>query len=142
MSDDFLVILKYLHHNISYNVLRIQANTNFTYNCFARVHQHDADLSAHCLPSSTAGFIDLTFAPDAELSKLALLSRPPVTQPLSKDSKDKSWNLLGADSELYAQEERFEWLQEAEIDEHELNSKIEQVMQNMHKKEEQRGEDK
>ncbi len=118
--------------------MRIQANTNFIFNCFARVHHHDADLSAHCLPTNTTAFIDLTFTPDPALSRLALLSRPAV---VSAPVKDKSWDLLGGE-ELYGEEERFEWLQEAEIDENELNCKIEQVMQNMHLKEEQRGEDK
>jgi hypothetical protein len=118
--------------------MRIQANSNFIFNCFNRVHQHD---------------IDLTFAEGKELSRLATLGNPGPKTSMNNSSissgsnnKDKSWDLLGSDqpdSSLPAAEEGFEWLHEqAEIDEHELNSKIEQVMQSMSRKEEERGEDR
>jgi hypothetical protein len=112
ISDEFLLVIKYLHKQTLYNVMRIQSNTNFIFNCFHRVHQHDIDLSAHCYPHKQPTFIDLTFTEGKELSRLALLNTP-ATQNLhnkntsSSNNKDKSWDLLGnemPDSNLYAPE--------------------------------------
>lgn len=94
VGDDFLLVVKYLHKQSLYNVLRIQANTNFIFNCFARVHQHDIDLSRFCLPQKQHIFIDLTFAQDPAPSKLAQLAQPhPQPNPHPKP-KQESWDLL------------------------------------------------
>lgn len=47
LCDEFLVIVKYVIGKSVYNVMRMQGNTNFIFNCFNRVHQHDMDLSAY-----------------------------------------------------------------------------------------------
>jgi len=51
VGDDFLVIVKYAWGNKVFNVLRIQLNSNFVFQNFARVHQQDIDLSSHCICS-------------------------------------------------------------------------------------------
>jgi hypothetical protein len=145
VGDEFLVIVKYLHKKLLYNVLRIQLNTNFIFNNFARVHQHDVDISGFCLPQKAVTFIDLSFKQDPSCSKLSQLGqKAPEPQPPAK--KD-TWDLLSGegvtDSGLYAHDDQFEWLQEQpEMDEQELDSKIEEVMKSMNRKEEERGEDR
>lgn len=64
LGDEFLIIVKYLFKNTMYNILRIQSNTNFIFNNFARLHQHDVDISSFCHPHQQATFIDLTFRED------------------------------------------------------------------------------
>ena len=71
LGDEFLIIVKYIYKQTVYNILRIQSNTNFIFNQFARVHQHDIDLSAFCEPHQNVTFIDLTFKEDATFSKLS-----------------------------------------------------------------------
>lgn len=92
--------------------MRIQANTNFIFNSFARVHQHDIDLSGYCLPNKANTFIDLAFTPHTSTSRLAQLTnpQPPIEQ------KKETWDLLSGegvtDSQLDVQEDQFDWLQE------------------------------
>lgn len=51
LSDEFLLIVKYVVGGKAYNILRIQLNTNFIYQCFTRVQQQDIDTSDFALLS-------------------------------------------------------------------------------------------
>ena len=77
LGDEFLIIIKYLSKKQLYSVLRIQANTNFIFNHFARLHQHDIDLSGFCQPQKEITFIDLTFKESSAYSKLSKINSPP-----------------------------------------------------------------
>jgi hypothetical protein len=47
LGDEFLVIVKYLLEGKAYNILRVQLNTNFIYQGFARVHEQNIDTSSY-----------------------------------------------------------------------------------------------
>lgn len=43
LADDCLFSFKYVYREKIYPVMRIQLNTNFIFNCFVRVPQHEID---------------------------------------------------------------------------------------------------
>jgi hypothetical protein len=74
LGDEFLVIVKYILKEKSYNILRIQLNTNFIYKSFTRVYEQDIDASnfAH-MDADNIMHIDFMFEEILDHSKLALL---------------------------------------------------------------------
>lgn len=148
VSDEFLVIVKYVWAKKVFSIMRIQLNSNFIFQQFARAHQQDVDLSAHARPLPHPTCVDFLFQQHTELSKLAAAqnSNQQQKEEIEKQKererereKEESVDLLGA-----GVEGRFalEGLEEAgEMDENELNLKIAQVMKSMTLKEEQQLED-
>lgn len=62
ISDEFLLVIKYSWNKKIYSILRIQLNTNFIFQLFARIQQQDIDLSVHCaLDPERTTFVDLMF---------------------------------------------------------------------------------
>lgn len=61
--------------------MRVQANTNFIFNKFARIHQHDADLSSFCQPQKTTSIIDINFKEEFAHSGLSKLGQKPIKAP-------------------------------------------------------------
>lgn len=55
--------------------MRVQANTNFIFNKFARIHQHDADLSNFCQSQKTTSIIDINFKEEITHSGLSKLGQ-------------------------------------------------------------------
>ncbi len=61
--------------------MRVQANTNFIFNKFARIHQHDADLSSFCQSQKTTSIIDINFKEEITHSGLSKLGQKVVKAP-------------------------------------------------------------
>jgi hypothetical protein len=76
LGDEFLLIVKFLLGGKAYNMMRIQLNTNFIYQCFARVQEQDIDTSDFALlDPNNMMHVDFMFEEGKELSKLAKLEQ-------------------------------------------------------------------
>lgn len=61
--------------------MRVQANTNFIFNKFARIHQHDADLSSFCQSQKSTSVIDINFKEEMTMSGLSKLGQKVIKAP-------------------------------------------------------------
>lgn len=74
VSDEFLIMVKYLYKGNIYNFFRLQLNSNFIFHSFMRIYEQDIDLSSNCKHNNDCLMhLDLIFDNRKELSNLALL---------------------------------------------------------------------
>lgn len=128
-------------------MMRIQLNTNFIFDRFFRAHQQLIDLSSFCLvQKKSTMFVDFMFEDNLALSDLAKLQDMPQNhfrkmskkEQIEEEKKEletkESEELKAEISAQYFSLNDHELEQEHEVDENEINRKIEEVMKNINNK--------